>query len=133
MAGRKALALWKLYGGLCGICGEPIDLKARNQKALTIDEILPRSKGGAKVIANQQPAHRGCNTRKGSKQLMPVLYPPRGEELPEVTTGEYQMVRRRRKIGGFNPIAMRCPCCSESMESNGDIIRCARRACRFLF
>jgi 5-methylcytosine-specific restriction endonuclease McrA len=54
--------VFKKSDGRCGICGEPVDLDT-----FTIDHIVPLSKGGGHVFDNLQPAHKACNSRKGSK------------------------------------------------------------------
>lgn len=46
----------------CGICDELIHSK----KTLTIDHVVPKSKGGSDNYENLQPAHKSCNQRKGN-------------------------------------------------------------------
>jgi 5-methylcytosine-specific restriction endonuclease McrA len=55
--------------GLCGICGKPIDPKARKPdfNCLSLDHIIPISKGGTHTLANVQAAHLICNIAKGNK------------------------------------------------------------------
>jgi hypothetical protein len=48
--------LWERDGGLCGICGQPVD-----RQAMEIDHITPRWRGGPDRIENLRPAHRVCN------------------------------------------------------------------------
>lgn len=44
----------------CGICnGQILD-----KKSLTVDHVIPRSKGGSNRIDNLQPAHKMCNEYK---------------------------------------------------------------------
>lgn len=50
----------RLGGGLCGLCGEPVD-PAR----FDVDHIVPLAHGGEHSYANTQPAHPLCNQRKG--------------------------------------------------------------------
>ena len=52
----------------CGICSEPIDktLKWPNLGSISLDHIIPLSKGGNHSKANTQASHLGCNIRKGS-------------------------------------------------------------------
>jgi len=56
-------------GSLCRICGTDIDLtlKRTSKMGLTVDHIIPLSKGGEDTLENMQPAHWVCNVRKGNK------------------------------------------------------------------
>lgn len=45
----------------CGICNKTI----KKMQNLTIDHIVPKSKGGSHDYANLQAAHRRCNALKG--------------------------------------------------------------------
>ena len=57
------------YGSDCHICRQPIDLTlARtSREGLTVDHVIPLSKGGLDTIDNMRPAHWICNVRKGDK------------------------------------------------------------------
>lgn len=59
----------RTYGTKCDICSEEIDLSvARTSRlGLTVDHVIPLSKGGADTIDNMRPAHWICNVRKGNK------------------------------------------------------------------
>lgn len=61
-------ALWREARGLCGICAEPIDpsIEWPDPMSLTLDHIVPLSRGGEHSYENAQPAHAACNSRKGS-------------------------------------------------------------------
>ncbi len=48
--------------GLCGICGLHVSLHD-----VTLDHIIPLSKGGEHSKLNVQIAHRSCNSAKGAK------------------------------------------------------------------
>lgn len=48
--------------GICAICGLPVMLEG-----MTIDHIIPLSKGGKDERANMQPAHAQCNYAKADK------------------------------------------------------------------
>ncbi len=57
----------ELYGmtiGACGICG-----KVLKYEDMSIDHIVPLSKGGKHSYANTQPAHLKCNIKKGARLL----------------------------------------------------------------
>jgi 5-methylcytosine-specific restriction endonuclease McrA len=53
---------------ICGICSEPInkELKWPDVKSVSLDHIIPVSKGGSHIRTNVQAAHLGCNIRKGA-------------------------------------------------------------------
>jgi 5-methylcytosine-specific restriction enzyme A len=51
--------------GRCFYCGRPTD-----PKALTMDHIVPLSRGGKSTKSNIVPACKSCNTMK--KQLLPM-------------------------------------------------------------
>lgn len=55
--------------GICGLCGEKIELRytAPHPKSLSLDHIVPLTKGGAHIYENVQIAHYGCNSRKGNR------------------------------------------------------------------
>ena len=63
-AGTLTLADWELvldvYGRACLACGKP---------EVTIDHIVPVSKGGLNVAGNVQPPCGYCNTSKGTKTI----------------------------------------------------------------
>jgi 5-methylcytosine-specific restriction endonuclease McrA len=50
--------------GICGICGKSLEMSD-----LTLDHIIPISKGGGHLYANVHSAHRICNIRRGIKPL----------------------------------------------------------------
>lgn len=58
--------LWEQCGGICGICGQPIDrsIEYPDNMSLSYDHIIPLSKGGKHIQDNIQCCHRICNTRK---------------------------------------------------------------------
>lgn len=59
---KNKRALTASYAGKsCGICG-----KAPTKK-MTVDHIMPKSKGGMNSRKNLQPAHLLCNRLKGNK------------------------------------------------------------------
>lgn len=54
-------------GWRCGICGRPISKKARypDTQSVSLDHIIPLSRGGPHTYDNVQVAHWGCNVAKG--------------------------------------------------------------------
>lgn len=50
------------YGNICHLCGEPIT----DMKQVTVDHVIPISKGGADTLDNMRPAHESCNRKKGN-------------------------------------------------------------------
>jgi 5-methylcytosine-specific restriction endonuclease McrA len=70
--------LIKQYGAYCQLClalGRSkrkalIDLETCNQpRSWSIDHIKPISRGGLNILANMWPAHRSCNTSRGSNYI----------------------------------------------------------------
>lgn len=59
------------YGSDCHICNEPIDLTLpRTSKlGLTVDHLIPLSRGGTDTMPNLRPAHWGCNIKKSNKLM----------------------------------------------------------------
>lgn len=66
------------YGHNCWLCHQPIDLDLprHHPRALSVDHVLPRSRGGTDDLANLRPAHRRCNLQRGAKlpsELRPTV------------------------------------------------------------
>lgn len=51
---------------LCHLCGMVIDkgLRHPHPGSYTLDMVIPRSRGGQKVVENYRSAHRWCNISK---------------------------------------------------------------------
>ena len=62
---QEWLDLCEKYNQLCAWCNNP--------KKLTVDHIIPISKGGSNFISNIQPLCGSCNSRKGNRLLTPDL------------------------------------------------------------
>lgn len=83
-----------LYGRdrhMCGYCGEVFEAKA-----LTLDHVLPKSRGGKNTWVNCVTACKPCNHRKGNRTpeeaKMHLLYVPYVPNLFE------KMILKNRKI-----------------------------------
>lgn len=69
---RRKRRLLSLYGGRCFWCGKRMKVRSRSgtdrvkANEMTIDELVPVSKGGPRRLDNQVPAHRICNERRGA-------------------------------------------------------------------
>lgn len=55
--------------GVCGICHFSVSSKEKS-----LDHVVPLSKGGEHSYANVQLAHLLCNSRKGAKFTLPIIY-----------------------------------------------------------
>ena len=51
--------VYSRYNGKCAICGSPISIEE-----MTIDHIVPASRGGGKDFANMQATCNSCNCMK---------------------------------------------------------------------
>jgi 5-methylcytosine-specific restriction endonuclease McrA len=71
-SGSKRVRIYMRDGFRCQYCGE-----RKNPVELTLDHILPRSRGGGNSAINVVTACRSCNQRKGSRTpeeaRMPLL------------------------------------------------------------
>lgn len=68
MARLRALVVAE-WGSVCVHCGGPIDLGRvwPDPLALSIDHVVPRSRGGGDELANLRPAHVHCNCARGAR------------------------------------------------------------------
>lgn len=56
-------------GAVCYLCQEPIDLSLSgwHPMGLTLDHVIPLSRGGSHTLNNLKPTHRACNVRKSAR------------------------------------------------------------------
>lgn len=54
--------IWDRDAGICWLCERPVTFQA-----MTLDHVIPKSKGGGFFAANLRPAHRLCNLRRGNR------------------------------------------------------------------
>lgn len=68
LVARMRRLVIETYGTTCWLCHQPIDitLPASHPRGLTLDHVLPRSRGGSHTIDNLRPAHRRCNLSRGA-------------------------------------------------------------------
>ena len=72
---NRARAIYQRTKPNCYICGLPIDYTAgrTDPRSLTVDHIVPFSKGGSDTLDNYQPACRDCNSKKRARVYAPVV------------------------------------------------------------
>lgn len=61
--------VYALHGYHCYLCGLPMNPDATGPGVPTFDHVIPLSRGGADVLDNVRPAHKGCNSRKHDRLL----------------------------------------------------------------
>ena len=56
-------------GWICGLCGDPIDslLRHPDPKSVSLDHVIPITKGGSHTRDNMQASHLRCNLSKGNR------------------------------------------------------------------
>ena len=57
-------AIYERDAGICQLCKKPVE-----REKMTLDHVVPLSKGGPHTFGNLQLAHRSCNSSKGAKLL----------------------------------------------------------------
>lgn len=64
-------AILRKTATVCALCGMPLDksLKYPNPLSISIDHIIPISRGGKSTIDNLQATHLMCNKVKGDKRI----------------------------------------------------------------
>lgn len=64
MTDGKRLSIYNRYSGHCAYCGQHMKLKN-----MTVDHLMPQSKGGGNNIENLMPSCRECNAMKAADSL----------------------------------------------------------------
>lgn len=81
---RVRLALYERDNWTCHLCGDSVnpdaDFNANDYPSL--DHLTPRSLGGSDEPDNLRTAHRGCNARRGVRDVEEVLPSGRKEATP---------------------------------------------------
>lgn len=94
--GRRLAGLRRLvtqtYGSRCHICTLPINLALAypHPLSLSLDHVLPRSRGGSDDVSNLRPVHLRCNLSRGARPaatVRPARQPESGRFFRE-THGE---------------------------------------------
>ena len=67
------------WGAVCWLCGEPIDLAAsrRSSLGLTVDHVVPRSKGGGDDVSNRLIPARAGKTHLRQRMVLTLWAHPR--------------------------------------------------------
>ncbi len=62
-------SIWDRDNGLCGVCGDDIDLSLAwpHRLSVTVDHVVALANGGTHEPDNVQLAHAACNSRKGAR------------------------------------------------------------------
>lgn len=61
------LELLEACGRVCYLCGQYLSVHD-----LTVDHVVPLSRGGSHTLENIKPAHKVCNSRKGDRLLSEI-------------------------------------------------------------
>lgn len=71
MRHRQRMILHWAQDGLCAGCGRPMGLSVRGPKSRatypTFDHVVPKSRGGGRVLINGLLKHRGCNEGRADR------------------------------------------------------------------
>ncbi len=82
--------IFKRDNWTCQYCG----LQSKNKKTLTIDHVMPRSRGGDSSWTNLTTACASCNSKKGNRRpkecKMPLINKPRKPKHLEMQLAEIQ-------------------------------------------
>lgn len=81
--------VWDRDRGICWICEEPVPFEV-----VTLDHIVPRSKGGRYVFDNLHAAHEICNRERGDH---PDRTGKRNPSLPEDVRSQRRRGRNKRR------------------------------------
>ncbi|TAJ46284.1 MAG: HNH endonuclease [Herbiconiux sp.] len=70
-ARQRLLAIVSPPGSVCHLCDKPIvyGLRARHRLGPSMDHVIARSKGGTWDVWNLKPAHFGCNSARGNRDI----------------------------------------------------------------
>lgn len=71
VAAEEIIERMELTGALCVYCGE--------REEITVDHVIPLSRGGEHAVSNLLPACRSCNSSKGKKLLGEWMPPGWGD------------------------------------------------------
>lgn len=64
MTSGKRLSIFTRYNGHCAYCGQHL-----KQKNMTVDHLVPQSRGGGNNIENLMPCCKSCNSMKAADKL----------------------------------------------------------------
>lgn len=61
---NKKRKIYQRSGGVCYLCGSPVQFNR-----MSIDHVIPRSRGGSNKIENLRATHAECNRKKSNKLI----------------------------------------------------------------
>jgi len=72
---RKRVEIYNKTGGRCYFCGRELEINPLypTDNEMTIDHLIPRSKGGSNKYANKVPACKYCNNLKSNRMITDKL------------------------------------------------------------
>ena len=92
-------ALWQLQGGLCFYCGNSLGSDGCDPSFVpTVDEVVPRAKGGRRAADNVVLAHLRCNALKANRMPTPDELARLEELLSRDHARNERLVRLRDEI-----------------------------------
>jgi 5-methylcytosine-specific restriction endonuclease McrA len=59
----------KAHDFICHVCGEKVSLQLGSPETLSLDHVIPMSRGGSNSKENVAPAHRRCNQNRTNMTL----------------------------------------------------------------
>lgn len=100
---------WKAQKGLCWICLAPmhIDGDETDMLQMSIEHVVPKSRGGGERWNNKLLAHRGCNSARGAPFIWVRLNLFRRAAMKRIALGLLLQTTIDGIDLGCTPVAMR--------------------------
>jgi hypothetical protein len=104
--------LWERDGGLCGICGQPVDLGPK----MHLDHIVQVGEGGSDDWQNLRITHAKCNqsrprtqlgeVKRAQKPYVPTRPPKTVNKLVRLLPEEAETLHRAAELAGLSDTQM---------------------------